>query len=294
MGAPGLALNKEGEGPVSYAAAKLFGVLTSPGNDLLLLLLLGLALSRLGRARGWPVAARIGGGGVWLAALLLLAIAVLPLGAVLERRLETRFPAPALPDHLDGIIVLGGAADPLASAESGRPELTGAAERLTVLPDLARRYPDVPILFTGGSGRVFPPYLSEAPVARATLLSLGMDAGRVRYEDKSRTTWENALYTRDILHPAPGQVWLLVTSAAHMPRAVGTFRRVGFTVLAYPVDLRVPALLARGLDFDLTTGLDLLSQATHEYVGLVSYWLVGRSDALFPRPQAAPEPPSER
>lgn len=286
---------------MGFAASKLFGALTIPGNLFLLLLVAGLSAISLGR---WPTRPggwldrhgarleRIGWRGAWAAALILVVVAVLPVGALLERSLETRFPPLAvLPDRVDGIIVLGGAADPEAAAETHRPELTAAAERLLVIPELARRYPQAPILFTGGSARVFPPYLSEAPVARATLAAMGMDPDRVQFEGESRNTWENALFSRDILHPRPDQVWLLVTSAAHMPRSVGVFRHTGWRVIPYPVDLRVPRLTMQAVDFDLPRGLILLSQATHEYMGLLGYWLTGRIDQVLPGPDTRTAPP---
>lgn len=279
---------------MGFVVSKLFGALTIPGNVFLLLLVAGLSAVSLGRRPtrpgGWldrhgARLARIGWRGAWTAALILVVVAVLPVGALLERSLETRFPPLAvLPDRVDGIIVLGGAADPEAAAETHRPELTAAAERLLVIPELARRYPQAPILFTGGSARVFPPYLSEAPVARATLAAMGMDPDRVLFEGESRNTWENALFSRDILHPRPDQVWLLVTSAAHMPRSVGVFRHTGWRVIPYPVDLRVPRLTVQVVDFDLPRGLILLSQATHEYMGLLGYWLTGRIDQVLPGP----------
>ncbi|WP_244909447.1 YdcF family protein [Nitrospirillum viridazoti] len=215
-------------------------------------------------------------------------IAVLPVGAWSMRTLEQRFPAPAgLPAHVDGIIVLGGSVDQVATAETGQPEVNAAAERLMVIPDLARRYPDARIIFSGGSGELRDPDEKEAPVARAALEEIGMDIGRVTFEGESRNTWENALFSRDLMHPQPGQTWLLVTSAFHMPRSVGIFRHVGWPVVAYPVDIRAPRTLLCRPDFDLLRGLELLSQSVHEYIGLVAYRLLGRTDSLFPAPDTA-------
>lgn len=208
------------------------------------------------------------------------------------RALEARFPAPAaLPDRVDGIIILGGSVDQVATAETGRPEVNAAAERLMVVPELARRYPDARIVFSGGSGELRSPDEKEAPVARAALEQMGMDISRVTFEGESRNTWENALLTRDLMRPAPGQTWVLVTSAFHMPRSVGIFRHIGWPVVPYPVDIRAPKALLYRLDFDLLRGLELLSQSVHEYIGLAAYRLLGRTDTLFPAPEPATKTP---
>ncbi|MDE1146294.1 MAG: YdcF family protein [Azospirillaceae bacterium] len=263
---------------MSFLVSKIFWALTAPGNLLLLLLLAGLFLAGAYRGRRSLRCARA-------AALGLLAVALLPVGAWSMRTLETRFPAPAaLPAHVDGIIILGGSVDQLAAAETGMPEVNAAAERLMVVPDLARRYPDAQIVFSGGSGQVMDPEEKEAPVARAALEEMGMDLNRVVFEGQSRNTWENALFSRDLVHPQPGQTWLLVTSAFHMPRSMGIFRRVGWPVVPYPVDIRAPKVLLYRPDFDLLRGLDLLSQSVHEYIGLVAYRVLGRTDSLFPGP----------
>ncbi len=113
---------------------------------------------------------------------------------------------------------------------------------------------------------------------------LGVQRERLIVEDRSRNTVENAVYTAAMIDPKPGERWLLVTSAAHMPRAVGCFRRAGIPVEAVPVDRR----LDRGVDFfpsdSLAEGLLALDAATREWVGLFVYWLTGQTSELFPGP----------
>ena len=85
--------------------------------------------------------------------------------------------------------------------------------------------------------------------------------------------------------PKPGERWLLVTSAFHMPRSIGVFRQAGFTVEAFPVDWRT-----RGSEDVLRPfatmgdGLRRTDTAVREWVGLAVYWLSGKSSELFPRP----------
>ena len=232
---------------------------------------------------------------VTLAALPLTLLAFLPLGAWLMVPLENRFPPPEeLPEGVDGVIVLGGAPMVEVTAARDQPTLSNEAERLTALVELGRVYPGARLVFTGGSGRLgggAP--ATEAAVVREFYRRQGFDLGRLVFEDRARNTVENARLMRALLDPKPGERWLLVTSAYHMPRSVGVFRRAGWPpVIAYPVDYRTTGRLT--LDADPGSGvgsrLNDLDFALREWIGLVAYRLLGRTDALLPAPD--PPPPS--
>jgi uncharacterized SAM-binding protein YcdF (DUF218 family) len=132
---------------------------------------------------------------------------------------------------------------------------------------------------------VFERTASEASGAKRLWLELGVPPERIIIEDKSRNTDENARFTFALLHPKPGQHYLLVTSAYHMPRTVGLFRKAGFDVVPYPVDYRT-----RGNWADLepgglaSEGLAHVDLAMREWTGLVMYRLTGRIDSFFPGP----------
>ncbi len=221
---------------------------------------------------------------VSLGALGFLAIAVLPIDQWLLLPLENRFPQPPADTKLAGIIVLGGSIDAALTADRGMPALNSAADRLTALAALARSRPDLPIVFTGGPAPNRPDGPTEADGVRLLMRQLGVPEGRVQYEQASRTTYENAVLSARIVHPKPGDVWLLVTSAAHMPRAIGTFRAARWTVLADPVgykSFRDPA--DRGRRW-FGERLWLIDTAAHEWLGMVAYWGMGWSSELFPGP----------
>jgi uncharacterized SAM-binding protein YcdF (DUF218 family) len=196
----------------------------------------------------------------WLAAAAacgLVIAAFTPIAVALKMPLERRFGFSPPDSHapLDGIIVLGG---------SG---LLG----IDALETLSRDYPEARIIFSGYSATVVNRF------AR-----LGGDPARVYVESRPRTTFEDALYSAALLKPKPGERWLLVTFAAHMPRAVGCFRVAGFEVEPYPVGLGPPDLFAPYatgpwgfLNFDF---------AVKEWISLIAYRLMGRTDALFPGP----------
>jgi uncharacterized SAM-binding protein YcdF (DUF218 family) len=107
-------------------------------------------------------------------------------------------------------------------------------------------------------------------------------------ESRSRNTDENARFTRELVSPESNERWLLVTSAAHVPRAVGSFRRAGFEVIPYPTDYRTEGKVSDFWEFrtEPLEGINMLDAATHEWLGLIAYWLAGKSDALLPGPDS--------
>jgi uncharacterized SAM-binding protein YcdF (DUF218 family) len=264
-------------GGVFFIWSKVLGFLALPSNVLVILGLAGLALTlmRFRRTGRWIVAS----------AIILFAIAGIgPLGKALLKPLEERFP-PWDPAHGSptGIVVLGGAIDPDFAALHS-PGLNENADRVAVIPALAKAYPQARIVFSGGNARLGSRGPSEAAFARALLESFGVAKDRLVLEERSRTTAENAVYAKETAAPKSGETWLLVTSAYHMPRAIGAFRRAGFAVEPYPVDYRAPGRLKASSIDDAASGLHRTDIAAHEWLGLLAYWLTGRSSALFPGP----------
>jgi uncharacterized SAM-binding protein YcdF (DUF218 family) len=261
---------------MGFVLSKLFWAVAAPGNLLLLMLALGaLRLAERRRRPGFRLVA--------VATVALLAIAVLPVGQWLAMPLESRFPVPQLPTRVDGIIVLGGAVEPAISRAHGQVALNDAGERLVEALRLARRYPEAQVLVSGGDAALLPrDEPSEAAVMRDLLVEQGVDQARILLEQRSRNTAENALYSRELVQPRPDQVWLLVTTASHMPRAVGCFRHIGWQVVPYPVDYRSEASPRPG--FVLSEHLALVDLMAKEWVGLLAYRMLGHTDAVLPAP----------
>lgn len=219
--------------------------------------------------------------------LVLLALAAFsPLGNLLLYPLESRFPAwDSARGAPDGIIVLGGSVDTDLSAAHGMPVVSHAADRFFGAAELARRYPNARIAFTGGSANLVSTAAREADYSAPILESIGIAKERLILERESRNTWENAIFTKQLVAPKPGERWLLVTSAFHMPRAMGIFRKAGFDVEAYPVDWRMGgrdelfAFTRNGAD-----GLGKTDVAVREWIGLLTYRVMGRTGELLPGP----------
>ncbi len=261
-----------------FLAAKVIWFILQPSTALVLLLLVGMILIVFGRAHAGALTMFIASAGLLVAGLL-------PLGTLMILPLEDRFPRGAVDGPVAGIIVLGGGIDQQIGIARGVTTLTEAGERLTEAVALARRYPEARLVFTGGTANLLADGPSEADAARKFFAEMGIPPERLTVEDKSRDTAENARFTKALIDPKPGERWLLVTSAWHMPRSVGCFRAAGWPVIAWPTDYRtagpqdLQVLMARA-----SIGLTMVDVAAKEWVGLVAYRLAGRTDALFPAP----------
>lgn len=264
------------------AIISIIGALTVVSNLIVLAALAG-AIALLFRWR------RMGLALVWSAALGLVLIGFGPLGYILMRPLEDRFPRPPadMPEPA-GIIVLGGIVSGVG-APRGAIALTQDGERLSEAASLAHRYPNAMIVFSGGTFGNLPEASTEAFMAKRFLTELGVEETRIVLETRSLSTAQNAAFTQELLKPQPDQRWVLVTSASHMPRAVGSFRGVRFPVIPFPVGYTTSGLPSdySMIRLEASTSLVRADVAVHEWVGLVLYWFLGRTDALFPAPEPA-------
>jgi uncharacterized SAM-binding protein YcdF (DUF218 family) len=262
-----------------FELSKILWAIFNPGNLLIILLLFGAVLL-------WTRWLILGKWIVGLISLFFLMIALLPFGKWMFEVLENRFPPIVqLPEKVDGIIVAGGIVDPLSSKEHGQISINGAFERVYEFAVLSKRYPNAKLIFTGGSGSLFFQDLKEADVLAPLLRQLGVDTSRVIFENQSKNTFENALLSYRIVKPKTSESWLLITSAFHMPRSVGVFRKVGWNVIPYSVDYQIHNTKTLQLFFNYSGGLSSLSRSIHEFCGLLFYWLSGKTDELFPEPK---------
>lgn len=263
-----------------FLFSKTLWLIFAPSSFLVLCLCFSWVLAIWGKRRA---AFTLGG-----SALLILAIlSFSPVAEKLASVLEDRFP-PATNDErpIKGAIILGGGLNLASSVVKDRLVLGGAGDRLVAMADLARRYPEATIIFTGGSGYLAGSKASEADLIEQHLSRLGIMPGRILFERASRNTFENAVMTKAMVNPAQGERWLLVTSALHMPRAMGLFRAAGFDLEAYPVDWRT----AQGFtgimsDEPASSRLRLFDSTIREIIGLIAARITGQSHELFPAPR---------
>ena len=254
-----------------FVLSKIAWWLIAPLNALILIQTLGLTLVFLRRRRTGIVL-------IAFSTFTLLVIGLFPVGALVLRPLEQAHARPAqLPARIDGILLLGGGESARRTAAYGFANLSDDAERLPTFVALARRHPEAKWVFSGGSGAlVNRAPIAEAEVAKRFLREQGLDERRLIVEDASRNTHENALLTRALVRPSPGETWILITSAYHMPRSMAVFERIGWKMIAYPVSYRTLPAGMEPIEPDPIRHFRQLDAALHEWLGIAAYRLTGR------------------
>lgn len=259
-----------------FYLSKIFWFFIQPLNLAIFLLLAGLLAALIGRRR-------LAATGSVLAFLVLALSAWTSLGAMMLNPLEERFQRPPMPEKVDGIVVLGGGFEGAINLARGGYELNSSGDRMVETAILARRFPTAKVVVSGGTGALFLEGEGDAATAPRLLTALGVAADRLILENKSRNTYENAVFTKELVTPKPGETWLLVTSAFHMPRAKALFDKAGFATVPWPVDYRTSGKEGIGLFRDNPAdSLQATTMAIREWIGLFAYWLSGRIDQPFP------------
>ncbi|MBL3566046.1 YdcF family protein [Rhodovulum sulfidophilum] len=255
-----------------FILSKLIGLALQVETWLVIGMVVSIAAERFARPRlgRWSFRAT-------LAALF--AVGIFPIGEILLRPLEAEFAPMPAPSHIDGIVVLGGVEDPRATAAWRDPQLNEAAERLTAAAALAIAHPEVRLVFSGGSGRLRNAMLGQPEIPSVAVdffVSLGIDPARITWEDQSRNTAENARFSYEVAAPAPGETWVLVTSAFHMGRALACFEAAGWgDIVPHPVDYRTGSF-SGGIGWNLAGNLEVLNIAIKDWVGRLAYRFTGR------------------
>jgi uncharacterized SAM-binding protein YcdF (DUF218 family) len=260
-----------------FVLSKLFWFIAAPTNLLLICGGLGVLCLFLARPRAGQLLVAISLGG-------LIILAASPLPRILARPLEDRFPQ-VMDDRtpIRGIVVLGGA----IGRTRGLVDLNESGERMTESVRLARLHPDAMLVFAGGSTNMISDVTwTEAEEARRFYLDQGVAADRLILEDQSRNTFENAVNTARLIRPKANERWLLLTSAYHMPRSMGVFRKAGLNLEAYPVDYNTSGRPGdyRRLNTRFSRALVLADDIVKEYIGLLAYRLSDYTDELMPKP----------
>tara|TARA_R110002049_G_scaffold29552_9_gene100416 strand:- start:287 stop:1108 length:822 start_codon:yes stop_codon:yes gene_type:complete len=266
---------------VFFVASKLGWAIVSPANLIVILMTFAtimLFLNKVAVAK-------------WILIPLMIAnwlLMAYPLTDSLISPLETRFNKPtSLPQHVDGIIVLGGGEKLKQSLSWHTQELGDAGDRFIGAAVLAKHYPDAAIIYSGGSNLLRPVQKgkngqNEVDIAQTVLTAIGISKDRLIIESQSRNTAENFVFLKRIL-PKPNGTYLLVTSAFHMPRSVGVARQQGINVIPYPVDYMTNKHEFRQWDFDFIGHLQILDLAWHEWLGLTAYYWTGKISEWLPQ-----------
>ena len=218
------------------------------------------------------------------ALLDLLIVGWLPASDALLRPLENVIPKMEVgklaEDQIGGIIILGGAIEGGEIAiDRGEISIGSSAERVTKAFELIRKYPDLPFIFSGFSGRISPSGLSEADAFKQLIQEQGLAGRSGHYENQSRNTYENVVFMKpmiaEIEQGKTGKPWILITSASHMYRSVNIFQKQGLEIIPVPVDYQTSNSL-QWTRFDLVDGAQNWNKLIHEIIGLFAYWITGK------------------
>ncbi len=214
--------------------------------------------------------------------LLFFITGVLPTGSYLLYMLEKNYHNKMnLPEDVDGILILSGATNPFLSKEYDQISLNGSVERLTESVQLIKKYPKAKVFFAGGSRFLQYPDLNHSAVAKKFFNSLDINVKNIYFENKSRNTYENIVFAKKKINPDKNEKWVLVTSAFHLKRAINVAEKLGWRFIPYPTDYKLPKKFIWKLSFDFSGNLGSFHQSSHEWVGIISYYIMGRSSKIF-------------
>lgn len=267
-----------------FYLSKIFWIIAAPLSFLWFLVLIGFGL------RFWKKG--LGNKILLFSGVAFLIIGFFPVGYNMMVFLERQYERPdPMPRRVDGIIVLGGAFNSTLSEKTGKIAANGNINRMIDFVELARKYPRAKLIFAGGSGSIYNPDRKEADDAEKFLKMIGFNAKRVVFERESRNSYENVRNSHELVKPKEGQNWIAITSASHMPRAIGVFQHHNWQVIPYPSGPKTDGQYRfRPKPFGVVGSFFMLGLATKEFIGATIYYFSGKSALLLPvRPLNSPE-----
>ncbi len=259
-----------------FGLSKIFWTLVQPLNALCLLALLGAVMRIKWDIQGQRL--------VNFALIAILANGVLPDGPLLVTWLERQYPTPTeLPAKIDGIILLGGAFEAHLTKKTGHIVANDQVDRAFCFVELAKKHPEAKLVYSGGAGDIMNPDAMEGDDARAFFKLVGLGDRKFIYEEKSRNTYENVLYSMEMTDPKRKEKWVVATSAYHMPRSMGIFKAFQWPIIPYQCDPRTNGTynVLNRLP-NITGNFVMLNIALKEIIGNVAYYLTGKSAYLLP------------
>ena len=264
---------------IFFVFSKVIQILIEPLNWLMILIALALLFLLLRKnnlvRRALVVALCLG-----------FFIGYMPTSQFAMRILEDAVPQTALTserfDEVGGILILGGAIEGGSIArDRGEVSIYSAAERVTKALQLLRQHPELPFIFSGHSGRLLPQGPSETEAFKQLLQEQGLGNHPGYFENQSRNTYENMVYSKKIIdgvaekENTPVKPWLLITSARHMLRSMQAAQKQGLILLPVLVDYQTSYSYSWHR-FDLVKGGEQWNWFIHELVGIITYWITGK------------------
>jgi len=204
--------------------------------------------------------------------IIFLFFGYIPLSNFILNKMEdyiepSRYPV----NQLTGILVLGGSFETrLEPKERNEIFLNNSSQRLTKALEIYKKNPRVLILFSGYSNSISPKGWNESEMARKFFLDQGVRVDNLIFENKSRNTFENIKFSKDIINSYRG-TWGLITSANHMPRSFFALKKQGLVLEPISTDYKTGTSRIFWLNFSIEKGLQHWTIIFHEIAGLVYY-----------------------
>lgn len=212
---------------------------------------------------------------------LWLVIAIAPIGHWLLKPLENRFTNPVSLKDVKGIIVLGGGQRLGPIQKQPYSGYGQHSARMIAGLSIAKQH-ELPLYFVGGQRNIDGVTYHESTAIAQLHQQWGLDSPLI-IDNTSRNTFDNAIIAKRLLIEQPSEQFILITSAAHMPRAMGVFQRIGLNPIPYSVNYHVVGKPQWFNSSTLVSRLYLIDYAAHEWLGMIQYYTLGRSTQLFPK-----------
>ena len=260
-----------------FYLSKIFWVFFSPVNILVILLLIGIFFQLINK----KIYKRI----YQINLILFILIVFLPTGTYLLWKLENTYSKPnIMNNNIDGILILGAGIDEFMTYEHQQVILNDRIERITESAKLIKKFPGAKILFSGGNGTFSKPKIKGSQLAKNFYKQMGVNTDRIIFEDKSRNTYENFLFSKKFIGNTKEEKWLLITSAYHMKRAMGVAGKLNLDFIPYPVDF----MLNKSFNWKFwyhkiyfLKNMEDFQLASHEYIGLIAYYFTKKSNIMY-------------
>ena len=260
---------------MTFFLSKLLWYLFNPFNCILLLLILSVIFNFIKFFKFSKII-------LYFSFLLFFIAGVLPTGSYLLYLLEKNYHNKInLPKNVDGILILSGATNPFLTKEYDQISLNDSVERLTESIQLIKKYPNAKVFFAGGSGSVKYPGLDHSTVAKKFYESLDINIKNINFENTSRNTYENIVFAKKTFNPKKDERWILVTSAFHLKRAIYVGEKLGWKFIPYGTDYKLPKKFIWRLSINFLGNLVSFQHSSHEWIGIISYYLMGRSSKII-------------
>ncbi len=209
-------------------------------------------------------------------------ISFFPIGQYLTYLLEKDYHTKIeFSEKIDGIMILGGATNAKLANEYNQINVNDASERLIESLRLINRFDKAKIVFSGGSGSINKTNYSHAQIAKKFYEIAKINIENIIFEDKSRNTFENILFTSKIVKPKNNETWILITSAFHMKRALLIAEKINWKFIPYAVDFKTGKKISLKPNLNLYNNFSAFQKISHEWTGLFAYFLMGRTNSIF-------------